>query len=167
MLVATRPDFVSSFAKAWKGMGFTGPLLIPQECEGLPPDLPGVERAPFAEQLSSAELFIFEFGLATQTATEPVRAGRQMGPIDKKRLKVAERLFKRAAATEAETRPEEERVPRRFIGVNVIYNKFWHTFTELRRRQHQSLLQPGPGRSAARGRIAQGKVLKFRGRHAL
>src|SRR4026207_2086482 len=29
MLVATRPDFVSSFAKAWKGMGFTGPILIP------------------------------------------------------------------------------------------------------------------------------------------
>ncbi len=30
MLVATRPDFVSSFAKAWKGMGFTGPILIPR-----------------------------------------------------------------------------------------------------------------------------------------
>ena len=163
MLVATRPDFVSSFAKAWKGMGFTGPILIPEECEGLPADLAGVERAPFAEQLSSAELFIFEFGLATQTATEPVRAGRQIGPIDKKRLKVVERLFKRAAATEAETRPEGRRVARRFIGVNVIYNKFWHDLHELRRRQHQSLLQPGPGRAAARGRIAQGKGIEIPG----
>ena len=126
----TRADFVSGFAKAWKGMGFTGPILIPQECEGLPSDLEGVERAPFADQLGKADLFIFEFGLATQTATEPVRGGRSMAPLDRKRLKVIERLFKRAAATEAETRPAARRVPRRFIGVNVIYNKFWTTFTD-------------------------------------
>ena len=68
-------------------MGFTGPILVPEECEGLPADLEGVERAPFADQLSRADLFIFEFGLATQTATEPVRAGRQIGPVDKKRLR--------------------------------------------------------------------------------
>ena len=37
--------------------------------------------------------------------TEPIRAGREIGAIDKKRLKVVERLFKRAAASEAGTRP--------------------------------------------------------------
>jgi len=49
MIVASRADFVSGFAEAWKGMGFSGPLLVPLECEGLPSDLEGVERAPFAE----------------------------------------------------------------------------------------------------------------------
>src|SRR5207253_11169087 len=103
MMVAARADFVTGFAAAWKGMGFTGPILIPEECEGLPGDLEGVERAPFAEQLSKAELFVFEFGLATQTAVEPLRAGRTIGPIDTKRLKVIERLFTRTVSTEPET----------------------------------------------------------------
>ena len=130
-------------------------------------ELAGVERAPFAEQLSSAELFIFEFGLATQTATEPVRAGRPIGPVDKKRLKVAERLFKRAAATEAETRPEGRRVARRFIGVNVIYNKFWHTFTNYVGANINPFCSQVLAGLPREDESLKGKVLKFRGRHAL
>ena len=103
MLVATRPDFVSSFAKAWKGMGFTGPILIPEECEGLPADLAGVERAPFAEQLSSAELFIFEFGLATQTRD---RARPRRPPDRADRQEAAEG---RRAAVRARPRPRRRR----------------------------------------------------------
>ena len=148
-------------------MGFTGSILIPEECEGMPADLAGVERAPFAEQLSSAELFIFEFGLATQTASEPVRAGRQIGPVDKKRLKVAERLFKRAAATEAETRPEGRRVARRFIGVNVIYNKFWVTFTNYVGANINPFCSQVLAGLPREDESLKGRVLKFRGRHAL
>ncbi|MGH8430373.1 MAG: hypothetical protein ACREUF_08215, partial [Solimonas sp.] len=129
MIVAARPDFVRGFAEAWKGMGFTGPLLVPEECEGLPSDLEGVERGPFAEHLTRADMFVFEFGLATQTPTDPVRVGNPVAAIDRKRLRVIERMFKRAASTEAETRPAG-RMPRRFIGVNVIYNKFWTVFTD-------------------------------------
>src|SRR5260370_26447067 len=125
MMVAARADFVTGFAAAWKGMGFTGPILIPEECEGLPGDLAGVERAPFAGQLPKADMFIFEFGLATQTATEPVRAGRAMAPLDKKRLRVVEKLFKRAATAEAETRPPARRAPRRLLGGTGVSNKFW------------------------------------------
>jgi hypothetical protein len=167
MLVAARPDFVSGFVKAWKGMGFTGPILIPKECEGLPADLAGVDRASFADQLPVAEMFIFEFGLATQKANEPVRAGRQMSVVDKKRLKVIERLFKRAAASEAETRPKGRSVTRRFIGVNVIYNKFWTTFTNYvgaNINPFCSQVLAGPPREDD---SLKGKVLKFRARHAL
>jgi len=167
MLVAARPDFVESFAKAWQGMGFTGPLLVPQECEGIPADLPLVERGPFDAQLARAELFVFEFGLATQTATEPVRTGRGLSPLDRKRLKVVERLFKRAAAREGDSRPEGRRTPRRFIGVNVIYNKFWSTFTNYvgaNINPFCSQVLAGPPRQDD---SMKGKVLKFRARHSI
>jgi hypothetical protein len=167
MIVASRADFVSGFAEAWKGMGFSGPLLVPLECEGLPSDLEGVERAPFAEQLAKADMFIFEFGLATQTVSEPVRTGRVMAPIDKKRLKLAERLFKRAVATEAETRPPARRVPRRFIGVNVIYNKFWTVFTDYVGANINPFCSQVLAGVPREDQSMKGKVLRFRGRHAL
>lgn len=167
LVAGARPEFLSGFAKAWKAMGFTGPLLVPTECEGLPVDVEGVQRAPFAELLPQADLFIFEFGLATQTSQEPVRAGRQMAPVDRKRLKVIERLFKQAAVTEAESRPADRRVARRFIGVNVIYNKFWTTFTDYigaNINPFCSQVLAGPPRQDD---SMKGKVLRFRARHAL
>jgi hypothetical protein len=90
-----------------------------------------------------------------------------MSVIDKKRLKVIERLFKRAAASEAETRPHGRRVPRRFIGVNVIYNKFWTMFTNYvgaNINPFCSQVLAGPPREDD---SLKGKVLKFRARHAL
>jgi hypothetical protein len=167
MLTATRADFVAGFASAWKAMGFTGPLLVPTECEGLPVDLDGVVRAPFDELLPRADLFIFEFGLSTQTESEPVRAGRAMAPIDRKRLKVVERLFKRAAVTEQETRPPARRVPRRFIGVNVIYNKFWTTFTDYVGANINPFCSQVLAGLPRQDESMKGKVLRFRARHAL
>jgi len=166
MLVAARSDFVGGFVKAWHGMGFSGPILVPMECDGLPTELSGVERAPFADLLPKADLFIFEFGLATQTATEPVRIGRPMTAIDKKRLKVIERLFKRAVALEAETRPEGRRLPRRFIGVNVIFNKFWTTFTNYVGANINPFCSQVLAGFPREDESLKGKVLKFRARQA-
>ena len=130
-------------------MGFTGPILVPQECAGLPADLPGVESAPFAEQLCGAPT-CSSSSSAWPRSTATSRCGPAADrPLDKKRLKVVERLFRQAASTEAETRPAGRRMPRRFIGVNVIYNQYWPMFTGLCRRQHQSVLQPGAGRHPA------------------
>ena len=75
-------------------------------------------------------MFIFEFGLATQRSDEPVRTGRRVTLLDKERLEVVERLFRQTGSREAETRPEGQRLPRRVIGVNVIYNRYWPLFTE-------------------------------------
>jgi hypothetical protein len=166
MVVGTRADFVSGFAKAWKGMGFTGPILVPVECEGLPADLDGVERGPFADLLSRADVFIFEFGLATQTAAESVRTGRPRAPVDKKRLKVVERLFKRAVANEAETRPAGRRVPRRFIGVNVIYNMFWTTFTDYVGANINPFCTQVLAGLPREDDSLKGRMLRFRGRRA-
>jgi hypothetical protein len=130
MFVGARADFLRRFSTAWRGMGFTGPILVPQECAGLPIDGQGVETGPFVELLRRAEIFIFEFGLATQREDEPVRTGRKITPPDDACLKVVESLFRRAAALEAETRPEGQGLPRRFIGVNVIYNYYWPLFTD-------------------------------------
>jgi hypothetical protein len=76
------------------------------------------------------DLFLFEFGLATQKDGDPVRTGREASPVDRKQLKIVERLFRQAASTESATRPPGRRTPRRFIGVNVIYNKYWPIFTD-------------------------------------
>jgi hypothetical protein len=130
MLVAARAEFVARFAAAWPQMGFTGPILVPEECRGLPSGLPGVQTAPFADLLKRTQMFIFEFGVATQRNDERVRDGRKCGKLDVERLKVVEKLFTSAASAEARTRPAGHRLPRRFIGVNVIYNKFWPLFTD-------------------------------------
>jgi len=130
MVIATRAEFLRRFSTAWRSMGFTGPILVPRECAGLPTDLPGVETGPFDDLLRRAEMFIFEFGLATQRSDEPVRTGRRVTLLDKERLEVVERLFRQTGSLEAETRPEGQCLPRRVIGVNVIYNCYWPLFTE-------------------------------------
>lgn len=129
MVVGTRADFASRFATAWQGMGFAKPVLVPQEC-GLAVDDPAIEIGRFADLARRADLFIFEFGLATQKDGEPVRVGRVPTLADKRHLKTVERLFKQAALTEHKTRPKSRKLPRRFIGINVIYNKFWQLFTD-------------------------------------
>jgi hypothetical protein len=130
MVIATRAEFLRRFSTAWRSMGFTGPILVTRECAGLPTGLPGVETGPFDDLLRRAEMFIFEFGLATQRSDEPVRTGRRVTLLDKERLEVVERLFRQTGSREAETRPEGQRLPRRVIGVNVIYNRYWPLFTE-------------------------------------
>ena len=92
MLVSTRLAFVESFATAWRGMGFSGPIFVPQECEGLPAGLPGVTSGPFANPVKNADLFVFEFGLASQKVDDLTRVGREASSIDKKRLKAVEKL---------------------------------------------------------------------------
>lgn len=167
MFVGTRADFLSRFVTAWRGMGFTGPILVPTECEGLPVDLEGVETGSFNDLLRRADMFIFEFGLATQGMHESVRTGRRLEPLDEKRLRVIERLFRQAAATEAETRPPHRRLSRRFIGVNVIYNRYWPVFTDY----VSANINPFCGQVlAGNPRIdpsMKGKVLRLRGKYAI
>ncbi len=129
MVVGSRAEFVSRFATAWRGMGLTGPVLVPQECR-LDLDHPAIETGRFADLLRRTDLFLFEFGLASQKDGDPVRTGREASPADRKQLKIVERLFRQAASTESATRPAGRRTPRRFIGVNVIYNKYWPIFTD-------------------------------------
>ena len=167
MLVAARAEFVSRFATAWQAMGFTGKILVPTECEGLPTDLEGVERDSFEALLPKTDMFVFEFGLATQRADEPVRAGRHAGPVDNKRLKVISRLFRQAAASEAETRPPNRRTPRRFVGVNVIYNKFWPLFTDYVGANINPFCSQVLAGLPRIDPSLRGKVLRFRGRRAL
>jgi hypothetical protein len=129
LVAGCRADFIRRFATAWRGMGFTGPVLVPQEV-GLAVDDPAIRRGRFADQLKRADLFMFEFGLATQKIDDPVRVGREESLADRRQLKAVERLFRRAASTEGETRPKGRQTPRRFIGINVIYNKYWPIFTD-------------------------------------
>ena len=130
MVVAGREEFVRSFVTAWEGMGFTGPVLVPTECDWLSKDIAGAIRAPYAEVRSKTDLFLFEFGLTTQGPAEQVRIGRRMAVADRQALRRIKRLFRRSVIDEQTARPAQRRLPRRFIGVNVIYNSNWLTFTD-------------------------------------
>ncbi len=167
MIVGTRADFVTRFAKAWQGMGFTGAILVPRECEGLPADLPGVKTGSFEELQRAADMFIFEFGVSSQKFDDPVRTGRVSTPTDKKRLKVVEKLLRQAASTEAETRPAGRRVARRFIGVNVIFNKYWPLFTDYVSANINPFCSQVLAGIPKQDPSMKGRILRFRGRHAI
>src|SRR5206468_11651822 len=83
----------------------------------------------FTDSLARADMFVFEFGLASQGVNDPVRTGRRPSAHDAERLETVARLFRDAVALEAKTRPQG-RQQRRFIGVNVINNKNWPMFTD-------------------------------------
>ncbi len=184
MLVAGRPEFAIRFLLAWRGMGFSGPILIPDECKSIATDSSGqivgtddsgniteqsalVERGPFAQLVRRTDLFIFEFGLLTQDSNEPIRSGRPTSQLDRIRLKAVSRLFASAAATESETRPPGRRLPRRFIGVNVIYNKFWPLFTDYVGANINPFCSQVLAGIPRQDSSVKGKILKFRGRHAI
>ena len=165
MLVATRAEFVSRFAVAWQAMGFTGPILVPTECQRLDTSHPSIKTGAFSELVRMADLFVFEFGLATQNPDEAVRIGRPEGPLDKKSLKAVAKLFAAAASEEAETRPKGRRLPRRFIGVNVIYNKFWPLFTDYIGANINPFCSQVLAGIPRQESSLKGKILKFRGRY--
>ena len=56
---------------------------------------------------------------------------------------------------------------RRFIGVNVIYNKFWHTFTIYVGANINPFCSQVLAGLPREDESLKGRVLKFRGRHAL
>ena len=130
MVVGARAEFLTRFATAWLKMGFSGPLLVPSDCTSLPTGLPGVETGRFEDLLPRADVFVFEFGLASQTGDEPVRIGRQPTADDLERLEAIAALLRQAAGREAATRPAHQGRARRFIGVNVIQNCYWNLFTD-------------------------------------
>lgn len=167
MLVATRAEFVSRFAVAWRAMGFTGPILVPTECQRLDTSHPSIKTGAFSELVRMADLFIFEFGLATQNPDEAVRIGRPESPMDKKSLKAVAKLFAAAASEEAETRPNGRRLPRRFIGVNVIYNKFWPLFTDYIGANINPFCSQVLAGIPRQESSLKGKILKFRGRYGV
>ena len=129
-VVGARSEFLVQFARAWEAMGFSSPILVPNECKSLQMELAGVQRLPFVELMGRADIFVFEFGLASQEVGEPIRSGRLANRYDKKCLKTVKQLFRRAVAMEPESRPKAHPQQRRFIGVNVIYNEHWGMFTD-------------------------------------
>ena len=80
---------------------------------------------------------------------------------------MVERLFRRAASSEASTRPKGRQTPRRFIGVNVIYNRYWPIFTDYVGANINPFCSQVLAGVPREDQSMKGKVLRFRGRHAL
>jgi hypothetical protein len=129
MVVATRPDFVTHFAKAWRAMGFSGQVIVPAECDHIESGNDAIEVSPYSEAVRRSKLFLFEFGYASQKLDDPVRTGRQPTAEDAQILARVRQLFAETAANEERTRPEDRRTARRFVGINVINNAIWETFS--------------------------------------
>lgn len=77
------------------------------------------------------------------------------------------RLFALAASTEAETRPRGRRLPRRFIGINVIYNKYWPLFTDHIAANINPFCSQVLAGVPRQDPSLKGRVLRFRGRNGL
>ena len=166
MVVGARRDLLRRFVEAWPAMGFDGPILVPLECKGFVADVPGVTVGPFADLLQRSDMFVFEFGLASQQEGDPIRVGRRPSPSDRRALKVVEKLFRRTAAMEAETRPPGRQTQRRMIGVNVIYNRFWPLFTDYVSANINPFCSQVLAGLPWDDLSLRGKILRFRGRHA-
>ncbi len=73
-----------------------------------------------------------------------------------------------AATLEAETRPPGRKTSRRFIGVNVIYNRLWPVFTDyVATNLNPFCVQVLADTPASTPSTMRGKVLRFRGKHAI
>jgi len=114
MMVAARAELRDRLCSGLEGMGCNGRFSF-RGVRGIAGRPRGPSKEPPFAAAAQADMLSRSSRLPTQTATEPVRAGRAMAPIDKKRLRSLRKAFKAGGGPEAETRPPAPGVPRRFI----------------------------------------------------
>ena len=89
-----------------------------------------------------------------------------MAPLDKKRLRSSKGCSGRGG-TEGGNPTRGPLWRGNFIGVNVIYNKFWTTFTDYVGANINPFCSQVLAGLPREDESLKGKVLRFRGRHAL
>jgi hypothetical protein len=105
MVVGCRADFVQRFATAWRGMGFTGPVLVPQEC-GLTAATRG-SRAAASPISSSAPI-----SSCSSSALRPSRSTIRCGSAARRRRPTAASSRSSSACSAAPPLPKRRRAPR-------------------------------------------------------
>ena len=132
MVVGSRADFVAALRHgvARHGLHRPGPGAAGMRAStvGRSGDRDRPVRRPAA---SRTDLFLFEFGLATPEGRRP-GPDRPRGLADRPQAAQDRRAAVPPGRLDRGRRrvPRGRRTPRRFIGVNVIYNKYWPIFTD-------------------------------------
>ena len=148
-------------------MGFTGPVLVPQEV-GLAVDDPAIEGGRFGDLLKRADLFLFEFGLATQKIDDPVRVGREESPADRRQLKIVERLFRQRRLDRGRNPPQGPPDAAPLHRHQRDLQQVLADLHRLRRRKHQSrsAARCSPAFALAEPVTMKEKILKFKKKKA-
>jgi hypothetical protein len=112
------------FCEAWRVMGFTGRVLIPEAPVALVAPGASAQVVPLDEALAAADAFVFDV------------IGRSGAPLslrlpedDERLLEVIEEIFGEITLTESDPRTRPA-MPRRLIGINAIHNRFESLFVE-------------------------------------
>jgi hypothetical protein len=115
-----RPRMLAAFVAAWRALGRTGAVLVPETCAGLA----GVEPMPLPQLAERADVCVFEFGCRSQDdpALLPSRPGAWSDDDLRALAPVREALL---AVTEAERQVVAGGgAPRLLITVNAVHNRF-------------------------------------------
>ena len=138
----SRYDLLAGFTEASRRMGFTEPVLVTAGATWLGEFLPpGCVWTAAGELELRADVFVFDCGLLS---SDPTDAADQAHLVS---LFLA-RGFRRAVRAEKARLAQPDAMPRRFIGVNAIHNRFESLITT----------HIGIARSPMASRIRQGFV---------
>jgi len=114
----TRPILLEAFAAAFRRMGFENPVLVAHGAEWIGADLPaGCAWMDPLEILEQATAFVFDFGQSQPSADEPAHQPYAASVF-------VALWFRRAARAESELLADDGVLPRRFVAVNAIHNRF-------------------------------------------
>ena len=139
--IGVEPALLDRFVLAWRDLGFTGDLLVPNESTWLPAKAAsGWRRVPVTEIARAAGVLVIDFGPRPVGAAPPVPEPVQDHVVA---------WFEYLVAAERDRRSGGGSLPRRFVVVNAMHGRF------------ESIVQDNIGAAAApiATRMRQGFVL--------
>ncbi len=155
----TRADTLALFARAWREVGFTAPILVPADAPWLAPLPAGVTAAETPAIVANAHLFVLDGGLPAKEnggghdPATPAQQTPQMRHVLRalSRIVADERQWmpQRAETKLRATLPLHLQAPRRVIGLNTFLNSWEQQFGAV----------IGAAKSPGSTRVRQGFVL--------
>ena len=117
----TRRDLLSAFAASWRSSGFEQPILVSDGASWLGPDLPECCIWATDQEIGCrADLLLYDWGL------EIASGG------DRESESVANQFvshgFRRMLKVERSRLSQSDDMPRRFVGVNAVFNRYERLF---------------------------------------
>lgn len=111
-------DLLERFARAWRALGFTCPVLVSSEARWLGHEMPeGCVWTAWPDACDRATIFVFDWGKQKDDAPVSVWIFER-DPV----IASVTRDFRAAVRRERERLSDATQAPRRFVGINAICN---------------------------------------------